>query len=87
MDINSAFRIVIFGNSHKTKSIEVKKYLSRIENTEFNGIDNGYDFTLTLPKLDSSKEYFVPIMKYNETVILKDEIMTIDISNKDETKK
>lgn len=85
-------------------NVKVKKYLSRIENTElsfwdqenseikienteFNGIDNGYDFTLTLPKLDSSKEYFVPIMKYNETVILKDEIMTIDISNKDKTKK
>ncbi|MPQ44871.1 DUF4179 domain-containing protein, partial [Clostridium tarantellae] len=32
-----------------------------IEDTTFNGIDDGYNFTLTLPKLDENKTYYIPI--------------------------
>lgn len=49
-----------------------------IEETKFNGIEDGYNFTLTLPKLDSSKDYYVPIWD-DERIILENEKITIDL--------
>lgn len=49
-----------------------------IIDTQFNGIDDGYNFTLTLPALDKNKEYFITIMNYGDE-ILEDEKITIDL--------
>ncbi len=49
-----------------------------IQETKFNGIDDGYNFTLTLPALDKNKEYFITIMNYGDE-ILEDEKITIDL--------
>lgn len=54
-----------------TKDIEI------IE-TKFNGIDDGYNFTLTLPALDRNKEYFITKMS-NRDKILENEKITIDL--------
>ena len=41
------------GNWYKD-TIEIE-----IQETKFNGIDDGYNFTLTLPALDKNKDYFI----------------------------
>lgn len=54
-----------------TKDIEIME-------TKFNGIDDGYNFTLTLPALDRNKEYFITKMS-NRDKILENEKITIDL--------
>lgn len=49
-----------------------------ILDTKFNGVDDGYNFTLTLPALDKNKEYYIPIMDFGSK-ILEDEKITIDL--------
>ena len=46
--------------------------------TKFNGIDDGYNFTLTLPALDKNKEYFITKMSSGDK-ILEDEKITINL--------
>ena len=63
-------------NWHKdTKDIEILE-------TKFNGIDDGYNFTLTLPALDKNKEYYIPIGN-NGAKILEDNKITINLDNKE----
>ncbi|MCR1951572.1 hypothetical protein NSA50_10980 [Clostridium sp. DSM 100503] len=54
-----------------TKDIEILE-------TKFNGIDDGYNFTLTLPALENSKEYFITKMNYGAK-ILENEKITINL--------
>lgn len=49
-----------------------------IEDIKFNGMDDGYNFTLTLPALDSSKEYYF-LVDNTKKIILEDEKITIDL--------
>ena len=49
-----------------------------IQETKFNGIDDGYNFTLTLPALDKNKKYFITMMSTGDKV-LEDEKITIDL--------
>ena len=46
--------------------------------TKFNGIDDGYNFTLTLPALDKNKEYYIT-KKSSGDKILEDEKITINL--------
>ena len=46
--------------------------------TKFNGIDDGYNFTLTLPALDKNKEYFITKMSSGDK-ILEEEKITINL--------
>lgn len=57
-----------------TKDIEILE-------AKFNGIDDGYNFTLTLPALDKNKEYYIPMLN-NGTKILEDEKITINLEKK-----
>ena len=51
--------------------------------TKFNGIDNGYDFTFILPKLDENKNYFIPVWKSRvNNVVLENQKFTIDLNNR-----
>lgn len=50
------------------------------ESTKFNGIDNGYKYTLTLPKLDSSKDYFLPLTP-NRNITLEEEKTIINMDD------
>ena len=47
--------------------------------TKFNGIEDGYNFTLTLPALDKNKDYYFTIMDQGYK-ILEDQKITIDLS-------
>lgn len=49
-----------------------------IQETKFNGIDDGYNFTLTLPALDKNKDYFITKMNSGDK-ILDDEKIIIDL--------
>lgn len=49
-----------------------------IEDVKFNGIDDGYNFTLTLPALDSKKDYYF-LVDNTKNIILEDEKITIDL--------
>lgn len=53
----------------------------KILETKFNGIDDGYNFTLTLAELDKDKEYYFSIMDQGYKV-LENEKITIDLSKK-----
>lgn len=46
--------------------------------TKFNGVDDGYSVTLTLPALDKNKEYFITKMNLGDK-ILEDEKITINL--------
>lgn len=49
-----------------------------IEDMKFNGIDDGYNFTLTLPALDSNKDYY--FTAYNpKNIIMEDEKIIINL--------
>ena len=51
----------------------------KVKDIKFNGIDDGYNFTLNLPALDSKKEYY--FSAYNsKKIILENEKITIDLS-------
>ncbi|MCF0147762.1 MAG: DUF4179 domain-containing protein [Clostridium sp.] len=50
----------------------------KIEDIKFNGIDDGYNFTLTLPALDDNKEYYYLISNPN-IKILENEKITINL--------
>lgn len=55
----------------------------KVVETNFVGIDNGYDFKLMLPKLDSTKDYYIPIEKNKSSkVVLENEKITIDVSTR-----
>lgn len=54
-----------------TRNIEILE-------TKFNGIDDGYNFTLTLPALDRNKEYFITKMSSGDK-ILENEKITINL--------
>lgn len=47
--------------------------------TKFNGIEDGYNFTLTLPALDKDKDYYFTIMDQGYK-ILEDQKITVDLS-------
>ncbi|MDV4152204.1 DUF4179 domain-containing protein [Clostridium sp. AL.422] len=49
-----------------------------IQETKFNGVDDGYNFTLILPALDKNKDYFITKMNTGDK-ILEDEKITIDL--------
>lgn len=49
-----------------------------IQENKFNGIDDGYNFTLTLPALDKNKDYFITKMNTGDK-ILDDEKIIIDL--------
>ncbi len=49
-----------------------------IQETKFSGIDDGYNFTLTLPALDKNKDYFIIKMNTGDK-ILENEKITIDL--------
>ena len=50
-----------------------------IQDIKFNGINDGYNFTLTLPPLDSDKEYYFSADN-SKKIILENEKITIDLS-------
>lgn len=53
----------------------------KIEDIKFNGINDGYNFTLTLPALDDNKEYYYLISNPNIKV-LENEKIIINLKNK-----
>lgn len=50
----------------------------QVENINFNGIDDGYNFTITLPPLDSNKDYYFSVANPQNT-ILENEKITINL--------
>lgn len=49
-----------------------------VQDIKFNGLDDGYNLTLTLPALDKNKEYFITKMDTGKK-LLEDEKITIDL--------
>lgn len=67
------------GNSSIEEWVKEKSQIE-IKDIKFNGIDDGYNFTLTLPALDSNKDYY--FSAYNpKIIILENEKITINLSN------
>ncbi|VYU50108.1 DUF4179 domain-containing protein [Clostridium tertium] len=70
-----------YNNSNKGQEYEWYKGTTDIEikNTKFNGLDDGYNFTLTLPALDKNKDYYIAAPN-RDIKVLENERITIDLS-------
>jgi len=70
-----------YNNSNKGQEYEWYKGTTDIEikETKFNGLDDGYNFTLTLPALDKNKDYYISVPDLGIKV-LENEKITVDLS-------
>lgn len=70
-----------YNSSNKGQEDEWYKGTTDIEikNTKFNGLDDGYNFTLTLPALDKNKDYYISVPDLGIKV-LEDQKITVDLS-------